>query len=211
MQGKELLTSRQLEIFNSIKSFIAKNNYSPSIRDLCKLNNINSPSAIYYHLKYLETIGLINRAKGVTRAIDVSDPYNKNDFDDDSVLVPLLGQIAAGSPILAEENIETKISVSKQIAGSGEIFALTVKGDSMIGAGILNGDIVIVRSQNHANNGDIVAALIDDEATVKTFQLETNENGSKQVWLIPHNDSYEKIDGTYTKIMGKIVSLIRKI
>jgi repressor LexA len=122
------------------------------------------------------------------------------------VYVPMLGQIAAGGPILAEETVEMVLPLPSELVGSGENFMLRVKGDSMIEAAICDGDWVVIRSQNTANNGEIVAALIDDEATVKTFQRRGEE-----IWLLPHNSSYQPIDGRNAKIMGVVVAVLRKM
>ena len=123
-----------------------------------------------------------------------------------TVDVPLVGRIAAGGPILAEQSVEDVVTLPRQLTGQGDLFMLTVSGDSMIDAAICDGDFVVVRRQNTAENGDIVAALLDDEATVKTFR---NKDG--QVWLMPHNPNYTPIDGTHARIMGKVVSVLRKI
>ena len=123
-----------------------------------------------------------------------------------TVDVPLVGRIAAGGPILAEQSVEDVVTLPRQLTGQGDLFMLTVSGDSMIDAAICDGDLVVVRRQNTAENGDIVAALLDDEATVKTFR---NKDG--QVWLMPHNPAYTPIDGTHARIMGKVVSVLRKL
>ena len=126
--------------------------------------------------------------------------------DDDHVDVPLVGRIAAGGPILAEQAVEEVFTLPRQLTGEGELFLLKVVGDSMIDAAICDGDWVVVRQQVDASNGDIVAALLDDEATVKTFQRRDD-----QVWLMPHNPAFAPIDGTHARIMGKVVSVLRRV
>jgi repressor LexA len=141
--------------------------------------------------------------KASPRPMDSEQSY---DATPQSVSAPLVGRIAAGGPILATQQIEDVFALPRQLVGDGEIFMLEVRGDSMIEAAICDGDWVVVRRQPDAVNGDIVAALLDDEATVKTFQRKDGK-----VWLLPHNERYSPIDGTYASIMGKVVAVLRKL
>ena len=138
--------------------------------------------------------------------VDEVDETGFNDANPTGVPVPMVGRIAAGGPILAEERVEDVFALPKQLVGDGVHFMLEVKGDSMIEAAICDGDWVVVRQQNTAVNGDIVAALLDNEATVKTFKRKDGK-----VWLLPHNEAYSPIDGTYASIMGRVVAVIRKV
>ena len=158
---------------------------------------LKSPSTVHFHLKHLEEAGVIAKGAGKGRAISLTEaPLPKNQ-------VPILGNVAAGSPILAEECIEDYLSFDTG-GREGEHFALRVRGESMIDAGILPGDLVVVHSQPTARHGEIVVALLEDEATVKRLSL---RNG--QVWLLPENERYSPIDGTHAKILGKVTAVVR--
>ncbi len=134
------------------------------------------------------------------------DETGLGDQHPEAVMVPVVGRIAAGGPILAEERVEQVFPLPRQLVGEGTLFLLEVAGDSMVDAAICDGDFVVVRQQPNAENGEIVAAMIDGEATVKTFQRR-----AEQVWLLPHNDNYEPIDGTHASILGKVVTVMRRV
>ena len=195
------LTRKQQQIYDYIISFTQENGYPPSVREIAQAVDLKSPSTVHFHLKGLREAGLISQAEGKTRAISVTDgSHGRKDQ------VPLLGYVAAGSPILAEENIEEYLTFDTE-GLTGEHFALTVRGESMLEAGILPGDLVVVHQQQSVRNGDIVVALFEDEATVKTYR---KENG--HVWLYPENSdpAYQPIDGEGCAILGKVTAVIRK-
>jgi repressor LexA len=211
------LTERQLNIVQAIRDTIEKRGFPPSLREIGDAVRLKSTSAVSHQLAALEAKGVLRRDPGRSRAIElllpalaaVSAPEDAavEVLAEDTVLVPLMGPIAAGPPILAEENIEGMFRVpSWLLPGSGRVFLLRITGDSMIGAGIRDGDLVLVRSQPDAENGDIVAAMIDHEATVKTLTRSPD-----YVWLVPHNPAYPPIPGDGATILGKIVSVLRKV
>ncbi len=191
-----MISEKQLKIYNFISGFMDKNGYAPSVREICSAVGLSSTSTVQSHLNTLEKEGYITRSSGKTRAISLTD------FGKSPEGVPILGTVAAGQPILA---VEDAIGYIPYNAGdSGEFFALKIKGDSMIKAGIMNGDMVIVRRQQSARRGEIVIALIGDEATCKRYMPENGE-----VWLMPENDGYDPIDGTDAKILGRVTTVIR--
>lgn len=222
------LTDRQRNIINAIQNNIKIHGFPPSFREIGEAVGLRSPSSVKHQLRTLEDKGIlrINANKG--RAIEILDnsivTNNSNNkinedssrvanisaYESDSVInsrdVPLVGRIAAGAPITAEQHIEDVMRLPERLTGTGNLFMLEVHGDSMIDAAICDGDYVVVREQHEAVNGDIVAALLDNEATVKTFR---NDHG--HVWLIPHNPAYSPIDGSHATIMGKVVTVLRKI
>lgn len=209
------LTARQMAILQVIRQSIEEVGYPPSIREVATRAGLASTSSVAYQLKVLEEKGFLRRDPNRPRAVVVQmpgdeseelDPTQHFDSAPRSVAAPLLGRIAAGGPILAEQQVDDVFALPKQLVGEGEIFMLEVKGDSMIEAAICDGDWVVVRRQNDAINGDIVAALLDDEATVKTLRRRDGE-----VWLLPHNERYSPIDGTHAQIMGKVVAVMRKL
>ena len=215
------LTQRQRRILHVIGESVANVGYPPSVRELARQAGLASTSSVSYQLKVLQEKGFLRRDPNRPRALVVTVPESsapqatsseelpaEQSFDQtpDSVSAPLLGHIAAGGPILAEERVEDVYSLPRQLVGQGTLFMLEVKGDSMIEAAICDGDYVVVRQQPDATNGDIVAALIEDEATVKTFKR-TGDG----VWLLPHNPNHEPIDGTHAQIMGKVVAVLRSI
>ena len=195
------LTRKQQQIYDYIISFTQEYGYPPSVREIAQAVDLKSPSTVHFHLKGLREAGLISQAEGKTRAISVTDGSHARKDQ-----VPLLGYVAAGSPILAEENIEEYLTFDTE-GLTGEHFALTVRGESMLEAGILPGDLVIVHQQQEVRNGDIVVALFEDEATVKTYR---RENG--HVWLYPENSdpAYQPIDGSNAEIIGKVVGVVRR-
>lgn len=204
------LSPRAAKLLEIIKESIDSMGYPPSVREMAKKAGLASPSSVTYQLKALEKAGYLRRDPNRTRAVVVVEEEEEQQLDSlpaaKSVTAPLVGRIAAGGPILAEQHVEDVFSLPEQLVGHGEFFMLEVKGDSMIEAAICEGDWVVVRRQSEANNGDIVAALLDDEATVKTFKRDGN-----QIWLLPHNERYSPIDGNHASIMGKVVAVMRRV
>ena len=194
------LSPKQQQIYDYIISFSAEHGYPPSVREIGAYVGLKSPSTVHFHLKGLESAGLIHKAEGKTRSITVSPSETEAPEDK----VPVVGSVAAGSPILAQECIEDYLTFDTG-GRPGEYFALKVRGESMLNAGILPGDLVVVHRQPTAQHGEIVVALIDDEATVKRLSL---KNG--QVWLLPENEAYSPIDGTYAQILGKVAAVVRR-
>lgn len=222
------LTPRQRRILEVIKEAVDSRGYPPSIREMGESVGLASSSSVAHQLKMLEHKGFLRRDPNRPRALEVllpgegqslaasspvasmrsgsSDDTGAGDAYPAPVHVPLLGRIAAGGPILAEERIEDVFALPRQLVGQGSMFMLQVSGDSMIEAAICDGDWVVVRQQATAENGDIVAALLDTEATVKTFKRKDG-----QVWLMPHNAAYEPIDGNHASILGKVVAVMRRL
>lgn len=201
------LTRKQQEIYDYILSFTNEHGYPPSVREIGAAVGLKSPSTVHFHMKGLEEAGVIVKAEGKTRAISLPGvPLGPvaEETDPHANQVPIVGNVAAGSPILAQECIEDYLTFDTQ-GLSGEHFALTVRGESMLGAGILPGDLVVVHRQQAARNGEIVVALFEDEATVKTYRYKDG-----QVWLMPENPEYQPIDGTYAEIIGKVVAVVRR-
>ncbi len=193
------LTPKQQKIYDYILDFTAEYGYPPSVREIAAAVGLKSPSTVHFHLKALEEAGAIVRGSGKTRAITpAEEPGSRLNQ------VPLLGNVAAGSPILAEECIEDYL-VFDTGGLSGEHFALRIRGESMLKAGILPGDIVIVHQQENARNGEIVIALIGDEATCKRLDRRNGET-----WLLPENDDYQPIDGSEATILGKVIAVVRR-
>ena len=192
------LSHMQQKIYDYIVSCIREQGYPPSVREIGEAVGLKSPSTVHFHLKHLEEAGVIEKGAGKGRAIALTEPEVPEDR------VPIVGNVAAGSPILAEECIEDYLTFDTG-GRSGEYFALRVRGESMLNAGILPGDLVVVRRQQTCNNGEIVVAMIDDEATVKRF---SRQNG--RVWLLPENEAYAPIDGTYAQILGKVSAVVRR-
>ncbi|GAW91477.1 transcriptional repressor LexA [Calderihabitans maritimus] len=200
----EDLSRRQLAILEFIKEEIRKKGYPPSVREIGQAVGLSSSSTVHSHLAQLEKKGYIRRDPTKPRAIEVLD--RSRETQKETVNVPLVGRVAAGQPILAEENIEDTFPLPLEFARSEEVFFLRVKGDSMIEAGIFEGDYLLVRRQNTAQNGDIVVALVDDEATVKRFYKEKG-----YVKLQPENQYMEPIITANVTIVGKVIGLFRKI
>lgn len=192
------LSGMQKRIYEYIASCIQQQGYPPSVREIGEAVGLRSPSTVHFHLKNLEEAGVIEKGAGKGRAITLTAPVVPEDK------VPIVGNVAAGSPILAQECIEDYLTFDTG-GRSGEYFALRVRGESMLNAGILPGDLVVVQQQHTARNGEIVVAMIEDEATVKTY---SKQNG--HVWLLPENDAYEPIDGTYATILGKVAAVVRR-
>ena len=192
------LTAKQQQIYDYIVSFTDEHGYPPSVREIGEYVGLKSPSTVHFHLKGLQSAGLITQAAGKTRAISISGDLPKKDK------VPVVGNVAAGTPILATECIEDYLTFDTE-GLTGEHFALRVRGESMLYAGILPDDLVVVHQQQDAYNGEIVVAMIDDEATVKTLQRKDGHT-----WLLPENPDYEPIDGDHAQILGKVVAVVRK-
>jgi repressor LexA len=219
------LTPRQQRVLGHIKEAIEKRGYPPSMREIGEAVGLTSSSSVAHQLRVLEEKGFLKRDPNRPRALEVFLPevmaarrslgaaeetqYDETDIGDTvtpATYVPVLGRIAAGGPILAEERVEDVFPLPKQLVGEGTLFLLQVAGDSMVDAAICDGDYVVIRQEQTAENGDIVAALIDGEATVKTFQ---RKNG--QLWLLPHNAAYDPIDGTHASILGIVTAVLRKV
>ena len=194
------LSKMQQKIYAYIAECIRQQGYPPSVREIGEAVGLKSPSTVHFHLKHLEEAGVIEKGAGKGRAITLTEQPALEQED----RVPIVGNVAAGSPILAEECIEDYLTFDTG-GRSGEYFALRVRGESMLNAGILPGDLVVVRRQQTCSNGEIVVAMIEDEATVKRF---SRQNG--HVWLLPENDAYSPIDGTYAQILGKVAAVVRR-
>ena len=200
------LTKRQQEIVDFIKRYSAKYGYPPTVRDIGKAVGLASSSTVHAHLSNLERIGLLRRDPAKPRAIELLDRAAAGVRGFVRPGLPLVGQVAAGQPVLAEENIEDYVQTPSFAGGEEGEYLLRVRGDSMRDAGILENDLVVVRSQDVADDGDIVVALVGDEATVKRFFQETDH-----VRLQPENDSMEPIRAREVRILGKVVGLMRSI
>ena len=221
------LTPRQQRVLATIKEAIEKRGYPPSMREIGQAVGLTSSSSVAHQLRVLEEKGFLKRDPNRPRALEVFLPElmaarrsisgadsAESSYDETGVgdarpaatYVPMVGRIAAGGPILAEETLEDVFPLPKQLVGEGTLFLLEVRGDSMVDAAICNGDYVVVRQEQTAENGEIVAALIDGEATVKTFQRKDGH-----VWLLPHNAAYEPIDGSQATILGKVTAVLRRI
>ncbi|OBH18183.1 transcriptional repressor LexA [Mycolicibacter sinensis] len=214
------LTARQRTILDVIRASVNERGYPPSIREIGDAVGLTSTSSVAHQLRTLERKGYLRRDPNRPRAVDVrgpeesagpSDAAPRTDFAGSDALpeptfVPVLGRIAAGGPILAEEAVEDVFPLPRELVGDGELFLLKVVGESMVDAAICDGDWVVVRQQNVADSGDIVAAMIDGEATVKTFK-----RAGGQVWLMPHNPVFDPIPGNDAVVLGKVVTVIRKV
>ncbi|MBJ7358885.1 transcriptional repressor LexA [Nocardioides sp.] len=219
------LTPRQQRILSHIKDAMERVGYPPSMREIGEAVGLTSSSSVAHQLKVLEEKGFVRRDPNRPRALEVFLPEvmaarrsisaaEESSVDETGIgdtmppatYVPMLGRIAAGGPILAEENLTEVFPLPRDLVGGGELFMLEVSGESMIDAAICDGDYVVVRREQTASNGEIVAAMIDGEATVKTFQRKDG-----QVWLLPHNDAFEPIDGTHATILGKVTAVLRRV
>lgn len=200
------LTKRQQEIFDFIKQYSAKYGYPPTVRDIGKAVGLASSSTVHAHLANLEKVGLLRRDPSKPRAIELLDRAvgSVKSLVAPADGLPLVGSVAAGQPILAEENIEDHILVPSEAGGDHGEFLLTVRGESMVNAGMLDGDIVVVHSQETARDGEIIVALVGEEATVKRFFRE-----SDHIRLQPENDHMEPIRTREVQIVGKVVGLLR--
>lgn len=199
------LTERQIAILNFIKRELRKRGYPPSVREIGEAVGLSSSSTVHGHLAHLEKKGYIRRDPTKPRAIEILD--TELDFGRKEIVhVPIVGKVTAGEPILAVENIDDTFPLPLDFVNNDTVFILSVRGESMINAGILDGDYVMVRQQAHAKNGDIVVALLGDEATVKTFYKEKD-----YVRLQPENTSLEPIYTTDVRILGKVIGVFRRL
>ncbi|GAA2479355.1 transcriptional repressor LexA [Terrabacter carboxydivorans] len=227
------LTVRQRRVLEVIRNSVDRRGYPPSMREIGDAVGLASPSSVSHQLNALVAKGYLRRDPNRPRALEVVSPDAKaeelgyrggdatplrprgdqydtetdsGDARPEASYVPVLGQIAAGVPITAEEVVEDVFPLPKQLVGEGDLFLLKVNGDSMVDAAICDGDWVVVRQQQHADNGDVVAAMLDNEATVKTFKRKDGH-----VWLMPHNDDFSPIDGDHATILGKVTAVLRRI
>jgi repressor LexA len=218
------LTPRQHKVLEVIRSAVERRGYPPSMREIGEAVGLTSPSSVAHQLATLERKGFIRRDPNRPRAIEVRspdgglatthgsvsdtdvDPTGEGDARPTPSYVPVVGRIAAGGPILAEEAVEDVFPLPRQLVGDGALFLLNVVGDSMVDAAICDGDWVVVRQQPVADNGDIVAAMIDGEATVKTYKRRDGH-----VWLMPHNPAYEPIPGDEATILGRVTAVLRRV
>ena len=212
------LGKRQLAIYDFIRTYSTEHGYPPSVREIGAAVGLASPSTVHMHLKVLEEHGLIRRDSKKPRTIEVVDKQASSadeqvpqasvsqDVDRNLISLPLVGRVAAGTPILAEQNVEETLTLPTPIVGDASSFILRVRGESMINAGIFDGDYIVVKEQHDAHNGEIVVALIDDSATVKTFYRERD-----RVRLQPENDSMDPIYVDDPVILGRVTALIRSI
>lgn len=208
------VTKRQQAVLDCIEECIREKGYGPTVREICHSLGLSSPSTVHVHLKALEEKGLIKRDPLKSRSITLTHPHDEASVIENviapsfgrAVEVPLVGNVAAGTPILAEENITDTMTLPTDIVGDAPSFMLSVRGDSMIEAGINDGDYVVVKEQPVANNGDIVVAIIDDGATVKRFYREKDH-----IRLQPENSSMEPIITRDCSIAGKVVAVFRRL
>ena len=198
------LSSKQAEIYQFILQYTRDHGYPPSVREIGEAVGLKSPSTVHFHMKKLEAEGYVLKADGKTRAITLPREAVAEELDSRENQVPVLGSVAAGSPILAEECIEEYLTFDTG-GLSGEHFALRVRGESMLYAGILPDDLVIVHRQETFREGDIVVALFEDEATVKTLHREKGH-----LWLMPENPDYDPIDGEGAALLGRVVAVLRR-
>ncbi|WP_460962781.1 transcriptional repressor LexA [Parasphingorhabdus pacifica] len=203
------LPPRQQRILGAIRDWVVRYGYAPSARQLGTAVGLRSPSSVSKHLRSLEEKGFLRRSATVSRPIDVRMFLQESAAQepaDGSVTVPVVGHIAAGNPIAAEEHVDDMLTLPREFTGRGDVFGLRVRGDSMIDAAICDGDVVVVRQQPEAHSGQIVAAMIDDEATVKEYR---RRNG--HVFLEPRNSEYDTIDGDTAVVLGTVVSVLRSV
>jgi len=212
---RKSLSDKQLAILEVIQRSIALHGYLPSMREIGDAVGLKSLSSVTHQLNQLELSGYLRRDAGKTRAMEVlidlpgssvENPADEAPAVGDAALVPLVGRIAAGVPITADQQVEEVFPLPRQLVGKGELFMLKVSGESMIDAAICDGDWVVVRPQPNANNGDIVAAMLDGEATVKTFRQRDGHT-----WLLPRNTAFEPILGDDATVLGKVVAVLRAV
>jgi repressor LexA len=222
---EHVLTWRQRKVLQVIRDSVQKRGYPPSMREIGEAVGLTSTSSVSYQLSTLQRKGYLHRDVGRPRTVEVRLPghpairpeqHSNGDADlsadgldivsQEATYVPLVGRIAAGSPILAEQQVEDIFPLPRQLVGEGTLFMLKVAGDSMINAAIADGDWVVIRQQESAENGEIVAAMIDDEATVKTFK-----RSDGHIWLIPHNPAFTPILGDDASVLGKVVAVLRRV
>lgn len=204
------LTAMQQKIYDYIANAVRTQGYPPSVREIGEAVGLKSPSTVHFHIKHLEELGYITKSGRKGRALTLTERESpaaiaaaSREPETPAGRVPVLGDVAAGTPILAQEHIDDYILFDTQ-GRDGEYFALRVRGESMLNAGILPGDLVVVHQQPTAHNGEIVVALLEDEATVKRL---SRRNG--EVWLLPENEAYSPIDGRHASILGKVAAVVR--
>jgi repressor LexA len=202
------LTPRQLKILSVIKTAVEDQGYPPSMREIGLAAGLSSTASVTYQLQILEEKGWIRRDASRGRAIEITLPGQDGEAapQDKTRLIPLVGRIAAGNPILAEQEVEEVLPLPESIVGKGDLFLLQVKGDSMIDLAICDRDFVVIRSQKDAQKGEIVAAMIDGEATVKTWSKKDGH-----YWLLPANDNYAPIPADEAVILGKVTAVLRSV
>lgn len=201
------LPLRQQQILATIQEWVNEHGYAPSTRELGEAVGLRSSSSVSKHLAHLEERGFLRRSTSISRPIDVrAFLHPTGQQTEDSVSVPVVGDIAAGVPIAAEEHVDDMLTLPRELTGRGNVFGLRVRGDSMIDAAICDGDIVVIRQQQEAHSGQIVAAMIDNEATVKVYR---RRNG--HVYLEPRNPAYDVIDGDRAVVLGTVVSVLRSV
>ena len=204
---EEKLTARQLKILQVIKASMDDEGYPPSMRVIAKAAGLSSPASVKYQLEILQEKGFITAHPTRGGVLTVRLPGEKSELEVEATKqVPLVGRIAAGGPITAEQNVESTFALPETLVGKGNLYMLQVVGESMIDAAICDGDYVVIREQKDCNNGEIVAAMIDGEATVKTFQ---RKNG--HIWLLPANPAFEPINGDNCEILGKVTAVMRSV
>ncbi len=212
------ISKRQQQAYDFICTFTASHGYPPSVREIGNAIGLSSPSTVHSHLHKLEKAGYIKRDPNKPRTIEITGPGSESlhqgttiaqvqqDVDKNTITLPLVGRVAAGSPILAEQNVEEVMTLPTSVVGDQNSFILRVRGESMINAGIFDGDYIVVREQSDAHNGEIVVALIDDSATVKTFYREKD-----RIRLQPENDTMEPIYAVNPTILGRVTGLFRSM
>lgn len=198
------VSEKQRQIYDFILQYTDAHGYAPSVRDIAAASGLKSTSTVHFHLKALEEAGLVVHSVGKTRSLTAVRPCVPEEEAPEINRVPLLGSVAAGAPILAEQCVEDYLTFDTE-GLSGEHFALRIRGESMIEAGIMPGDYVIVHRQQAARNGEIVIALLEDEATCKRF-----DRRGGHVWLLPENREYEPINGDDARILGKVIAVLRR-
>jgi repressor LexA len=212
---RKSLSDKQMAILEVIQRAVQAHGYPPSMREIGDAVGLRSLSSVTHQLNQLELSGYLRRDSGKTRAIEVlidlpgiaaENPADAAPPMGDAALVPLVGRIAAGVPITADQQVEEIFPLPRQLVGKGELFMLRVSGDSMLDAAICDGDWVVIRSQSTAENGDIVAAMLDSEATVKTFRRRDGHT-----WLLPRNSAFEPILGDHATVLGKVVAVLRAV
>lgn len=216
--ARDTISKRQKQAYEFICSFTSAHGYPPSVREIGQAIGLSSPSTVHSHLHKLEEAGYIRRDPNKPRTIEICEPGSEalqkgarlaavtQDVDANTVTLPLVGRVAAGIPILAEQNVEEVMTLPTDIVGDASSFILRVRGESMINAGIFDGDYIVVREQSDAHNGEIVVALIEDSATVKTFYREKD-----RIRLQPENDHMDPIYATNPTILGRVTGLFRSM
>ncbi|MFP3465762.1 transcriptional repressor LexA [Leifsonia sp. SIMBA_070] len=209
------LSDKQLAILDVIQRSVSQRGYPPSMREIGDAVGLSSLSSVTHQLNQLELSGYLRRDPNRPRALEIlidlpsagpTPDYENQTPVGDAAMVPLVGRIAAGIPITAEQQVDEVFPLPRQLVGNGELFMLKVVGESMIDAAICDGDWVVIRAQNTAENGDIVAAMLDEEATVKVFRQRDGHT-----WLLPRNSNFEPILGDFAQVLGKVVAVLRAV